>query len=99
MSTFRQVCRACNSVCFVQEGTEIPDEGYRCEACENANYERYSFDKSLPHPEPADPFVQPSEDSSAPDSGERSEARPSAEPKSPDVEESLESQPMEVEVN
>lgn len=48
----RQVCRACNNVCFVPESETIPTEGYRCSACTAASYERSDFDKSLPPPAP-----------------------------------------------
>lgn len=44
----RQICRACNNVCFVPENEPIPDQGYRCTACNEANYERRNFDKTLP---------------------------------------------------
>jgi hypothetical protein len=80
----RQECRACHNVCFVSADADgvappVPAEGYRCEACEAAGYERYDFDKSLA---PMD-ATEPTE---ATEQGEAtgSEARPSDEPKSGD---------------
>ena len=75
-NTIRQTCRACHNICFTPEGSPaIGPEGYRCEGCEAAGYERYDFDKSLPRPEGAiaEPEPEPP-----------SEARPSDEPKSAD---------------
>jgi hypothetical protein len=47
----RHQCRACHNICFTPDGgPPEPAEGYRCEACEAAGYERYDFDKSLPNP-------------------------------------------------
>ena len=90
----RQTCRACHNVCFVSADADgvappVPAEGYRCEGCEAAGYERPDFDKSLPSPEaaiaePVEP-TPPTEPSEAPDPNEpTSEARPSDEPKSAD---------------
>lgn len=81
----RHECRACKNICFTPLGPKVPDEGYRCEACENANYERHDFDKSLPSPEAA--IVEPVEptpptDPNEPTDSTDSEARPSDEPKS-----------------
>ena len=78
-NTIRQTCRACHNICFTPEGSPaIGPEGYRCEGCEAAGYERYDFDKSLPRPEPTDA----TDPEPLPDSP--SEARPSDEPKSTD---------------
>jgi hypothetical protein len=79
-NTIRQTCRACHNICFTPEGSPaIGTEGYRCEACEAAGYERYDFDKSLPRPEGVTPEAAIAEPGEAPDT---SEARPSDEPKS-----------------
>lgn len=94
-NTIRQTCRACHNICFTPEGSpSIGREGYRCEACETAGYERRDFDKSLPPPhfdaepvEAATPVAKVEEasgSSPSPDPVENadSEARPSVEPKS-----------------
>jgi hypothetical protein len=78
----RHKCRACHNICFTPDGSPPePAEGYRCEGCEAAGYERYDFDKSLPRPEAAvaepTPPTNPEQPIEPP-----SEARPSAEPKS-----------------
>lgn len=58
----RQVCRACHNVCFVPEGTEIDEQlGYRCEACEDADYERHHFDRTIAPAELIEPGVTPPE--------------------------------------
>lgn len=51
----RETCRACHNICYVSADADgvappVAAEGYRCEGCEAANYERYDFDKSLPNP-------------------------------------------------
>jgi hypothetical protein len=85
-NTIRQTCRACHNICFTPEGSPaIGPEGYRCEGCETAGYERYDFDKSLPRPEGATeptPPPEPVQPTEPPD--DASEARPSDEPKSAD---------------
>jgi hypothetical protein len=86
----RETCRACHNVCYVSADADgnappVPAEGYRCEGCDAAGYERYDFDKSLPRPEgavaeptpPTNP-EQPTEPTEPTDG----EARPSDEPKS-----------------
>ena len=88
-NTIRQTCRACHNVCFTPEGSPaIGPDGYRCEACETAGYERYDFDKSLPRPEATEPgeATEATEATDATEQGEatESEARPSDEPKSGD---------------
>jgi hypothetical protein len=85
----REKCRACHNVCYVSADADgvappVAAEGYRCEGCEAAGYERYDFDKSLPRPD-GEIIVQ----NSVPRDGavlidDTSEARPSDEPKSPD---------------
>jgi hypothetical protein len=88
-NTIRQTCRACHNICFTPEGSPATGpEGYRCEACETAGYERYDFDKSLPRPEATEPgeATDAAEPTDATEQGEAtaSEARPSDEPKSGD---------------
>jgi hypothetical protein len=97
----RHQCRACHNICFTPDGgPPEPAEGYRCEGCEAAGYERYDFDKSQPRPEPpldagsaegaslaAEPEAAPgASPSQDPAENAGSEARPSAEPKSADAE-------------
>ena len=73
-NTIRQTCRACRNICFTPEGSPaIGPEGYRCEACETAGYERYDFDKSLPRPEATEPG-EATEAAEATDATEQSEA-------------------------
>lgn len=84
----RETCRACHNVCLVDadEGgvaRPVPAEGFRCEGCEKAGYERYDFDKSLPRPEP--PLdATPSESASVQDTGTPSIASSIAAPGTPE---------------
>jgi len=94
----RQTCRACHNVCFVSADADgvappVPAEGYRCEGCEAAGYERPDFDKSLAPMDATEPGeateatgdtepIEATEPTEATDA--TSEARPSDEPKSAD---------------
>ena len=51
LNLVRQVCRACRCVFNVPIGQDLGGADYRCEGCDNADYERHHFDKSLPAPE------------------------------------------------